>query len=428
MSQLFTYLNRDKKVTRNSYSKLTEMLNTKALEGKPMYVAGIKLSSSDAKYLLAEMQDSRLQQSLKEFKGTIKEFIQQQLVGIHPEIVKDSKNILLTHNVKGESLQAIVKEFKEVDANRIHHRYNQTAVQHIILSWSDKDAGKIDDRKLKSMSRELVRLYGEDNLYCFFSHSDTTHKHLHAAISGTKLNGLSSRMSKSKFQEIKMELDKFQQKKFPELSNSLPEHGKTQKEKGSISNIKILERSLDGDKLIKVLETAYAKATSAEHFLKQITALGHEPYYRNGKLQGIKYDGERKFRFSRLGYDTKKFNELNNKEKGLKELQSLRTARTSRFRETAIEEKDKTRSTSLTGTKAENELQNLRDIRQSRGRDREINNSQDGMERDIADTQSTEQSRHDDKQTEDRNYNNDKVEHSENEKDSNNNDDEDDEK
>ena len=427
IGQLFTYLNREKKVTRKTYSKLTEMLNTKALEGKPMYVAGIKLTSRDAKYLLTEIQDVKLQQSLKEFKGTIKEFIQLQLVGINPEIVKESKQLLATHNVKGQLLNEIIREYKTVDANRIHQRKDQTAVQHIILSWSDKDAEKIDDRKLKSISKEFIRLYGEDNLYTFFKHEDQNHKHLHAAISGTKLNGLSSRMSKSKFQEIKIELDKFQQKKFPELVNSLPSHGKSTKEKGITKNINS-ERSLDKDKLSMLLETTYSKATSIEHFLSQMKSLGHEPYYRNGKLQGVKYDGERKFRFSRLGYDEKKLLDLNTKEKGLKELQSLRTARTSRFREVAIEEKDKTRSASLTGTKAESELQNLRDIRQSRDRGREINNAQDGMERDIADTQNNSQSKHDDKQTEDMNYHNDKMEHLENEKDNSDTNDEDDKK
>jgi hypothetical protein len=38
---------------------------------------------------------------------------------------------------------------------------------------------------------------------------------------------------------------------------------------------------------------------------------GHELYYRNGQLTGIKYDGETKFRFSRLGYDKEKLEALN---------------------------------------------------------------------------------------------------------------------
>jgi len=171
------------------------------------------------------------------------------------------------------------------------------------------------------------------------------------------------------------------------LVHSLPEHGKKEKE-GVKKNINS-DRNLDKDNLVVLLDAAYKKSTSKEHFLSQIQASGHEIYYRDGRLQGIKFEGERKFRMKNLGYDEKKLMELGNREKSIKEMQELRAGRNVRQKEQAQKQAEKLNGekavTSQVMSKEETALKDLREMRQSRTRDMEKSDSRDDSGRDMAD-------------------------------------------
>jgi hypothetical protein len=254
------------------------------------------------------------------------------------------------------------------------------------------------------MGKEYIRLRGENNLYCIVKHEDVLHTHLHITVSGTQLNGQSSRISKKEFADIKLGMDLFQNTHFPNLVNSLPDHGRVDKEKISSAEsqkIKRPERTIDKNILVGLLETTYAKATSVEQFLSAIKANGHEPYFRNGRLQGILYEGERKFRLKPLGYDTEKLQALdlqkNKEEKSLNELDKLRTSRgkeTVRNISDSIDEKE---TTNVSSKKEETALQEIEDIRNGKnGRELDmdldddssesteaLDDSEDGDEKDI---------------------------------------------
>lgn len=181
--------------------------------------------------------------------------------------------------------------------------------------------------------RQYVSLRGENSLYVGAVHRDREHIHMHVVMSGVQyLTGKSNRISRQQFQEVKVAMQEYQMTKYPELKNSLPEHNKARnlsnREQASEKNINA-ERTSDKNTLLELLETTYSNSNSVEHFLNQISLLGHKPYYRNGRLQGIKYNNERKFRFKPLGYDTEKLEGLNRKakeeERSLDEIANLRS-------------------------------------------------------------------------------------------------------
>jgi hypothetical protein len=72
------------------------------------------------------------------------------------------------------------------------------------------------------------------------------------------------------------------------------------------------------------------KSKSIDQFLSLLRAARYEPYYRTGKLTGVKHDGI-KYRFSRLGYVTEVLNqpykEQNREESTLNEIRVLRQKR-----------------------------------------------------------------------------------------------------
>jgi hypothetical protein len=153
------------------------------------------------------------------------------------EYITDEKKLvaselfLVRHNVKSQTISGYIKEFEANEKLRIRKRKNSPCVYHTILSWHKEDAKYLDNAKLRIMAKEFVRLRGDKNLYVISKHLDREHVHLHCAISATNIEGKSSRLSKNEFEQLKLKIDVFQKEKFPELSHSLPQHGKKREER-----------------------------------------------------------------------------------------------------------------------------------------------------------------------------------------------------
>ncbi|PQJ13018.1 hypothetical protein CJD36_004545 [Flavipsychrobacter stenotrophus] len=352
---LIKYIFREKALPMRSFSRFREQLKYKAEKDMPVYIAGKLLSKSDVKYLIAELNDKQLHAAAKNYKGTREEFIKEYLMakGSVADMYKKSQPFVVTKNLRTKTVEGFIREFEQSNERRMYKSKDMVEAQHIILSWHEADAAKLTDAKLKAMAREFIRLHGEDKLYCGTAHHDKGHTHIHLAVSGTRLDGMSSRVSKVEFARIKKEMTLFQEKHFPELSNSLPEHGK----KSRISenkNIKTAERNNVRSPLLQYLDESYNKAASLNHFLAQLKERNIEPYERGGKMTGVVAEGY-KFRFSRLGYDLDRLQELDAKKSksdaALKELGNIRN----RGKEA---QKSKENTSELTGT-----LKELAEIR-----------------------------------------------------------------
>ncbi len=378
-----------------SFSSLTEVHDKIRLHLEQQGYAGIKTSKQsivfDPKAITELPKDffKEARQAAKT-KNSDHELKQPQFV--------------VRHNIRSRSIPGYIKEFERNESLRIHKRKDNVQVYHTILSFSNKDKEEVNEDILRDMSKKYIELRGKDNLYVITAHHDKDHIHLHCAMSGTKLNGLSSRVSRSEFASIKVALDLYQKEKYPQLVHSLPRHGKAKQieSRKEYQNLKRFERT-NKDTLLKLLDETYIKATSQEHFLSQLKALGHDPYYRAGKLTGIKYNGERKFRLNRLGFDEKKLFELNitksKEETALKEIEELRNGRNSRNKDIirkpsledtikgmnedekrkalqeslnthrAFEIRNKIPETAPINGKETSALQELQDIRKSRGKE-----------------------------------------------------------
>lgn len=315
---------------------------------------------------------------------------------------QEEAQLVLTHNIRSRSVDGYIKEFKENEENRIYKRKDMVSLHHTILSFSNKDKQHITSALLKDISKQYVELRGRNNLYVFTSHHDKEHIHIHCCTSGTQLNGKASRISRKEFGDIKQALQEYQMQKYPALVHSLPRHGKAKNKEISkeaiLKNINS-ERFSHKQSLLRCLETAYTKAKSTEQFLARIKAEGHEPYFRNGRLQGVKYEGGQKFRFSNLKFDLQKLQELDirkaKEEKVLSELKALRESKGSEIGRTVNhKEVSPTSSNSKDDIKNEKDvdtLQELEDIRTDADRDADISDITNDDDRDSqADTDETD--------------------------------------
>ncbi len=252
-----------------------------------------------------------------------------------------SKPLIIRKNVRSRTLDKWVKEFKANEAMRIHKRKDSVEIYHTVLSFSAKDKEHIDEKMLRDIARQYMKERGERNLYIGTAHFDHDHVHLHLVMSGTKyMTGLANRQSRADFHKLKLAMDAYQKKKYPELINSLPRHGKSKELKANQLTPKERSqhvRATQKETLLKCLDLTYTKSKSKEDFLAKLATLGHEPYSRGGKVTGVKFEGDRKFRFNTLGYKDKiaKLEADDEKDKReMDELSEIRDNASSRGRDT----------------------------------------------------------------------------------------------
>ena len=249
----------------------------------------------------------------------------------------NQKPIVIRRNVRSRTIDKMAKEYDKNEAFRLRKRVDNVKVYHTILSFSNKDKELINEKMIKDIAKQYMKLRDDKNLFVSVAHFDKDHVHIHLLMSGTKyLTGESNRLSRAEFHQLKIAMDEYQRKKYPELIHSLPRHGRS-KEKVTKKSIEVNRaggRVSQKETLMKTLESVYAKSKSLDDFLTKLKAYGHEPYYRgkDKKLQGIKFEGDRKFRFTTIGYQ-EKVAQLSvmqiKEEKTLSELRDLRESRTS---------------------------------------------------------------------------------------------------
>jgi len=246
---------------------------------------------------------------------------QEEKIGKHQE------SFVIRHNLRGHDINSLITAFKKNESNRFYTRVDQTCVNHTILSWSNKDKDHVTPAMLKDIAKKYIEARGENNLYAGAIHTDREHTHLHIAMSGTTLGGKSSRISQQEFADLKVALDAYQREKYPQLVNSLPEHGRSKaiKEK-TVSLDKQNGRTTQKEQLLQAINEAHGTAKSKEAFLEALRSQGYEPYYRGDKLTSFQIDNGRKFRLSSLGYDAEKLEELTTRRTNetLDELEQLR--------------------------------------------------------------------------------------------------------
>ena len=246
-------------------------------------------------------------------------------------IGNNQKPIVIRHNVRSKTIEKWKKEFKANEQFRLHKRKDSVKAYHTILSFSNKDKDKITEKTLRAVAKQFMQLRGKDNLFIGTAHCDKDHVHLHMVMSGTKyLTGQANRLSRAQFRELKQSLDKWQLKTFPELVHSLPRHGLNKATKEPFVDRRN-GRVSQKETLLKTLEAGYNKSKSIDSFLTTLKSHGYDPYYRAGRLTGVKSEDGLKFRLGRLGYDKEKIAKLDEihlkEEKVLSELRDIREKR-----------------------------------------------------------------------------------------------------
>lgn len=295
---------------------------------------------------------------------------------------KEHATIILRHNLRSRSLNGYVKEFRENEMYRIYHRKDAVILFHNILSLHPSDKQKISDAILKDFAKKFVELRARDCLCLAVAHKEKEHTHIHLINSGVKIDGYSARISKQNFKTIIRTLETYQREKYPELiyskNNHESVHAKTKEE--IVASIKATRQTTKLS-LIEELEKTFHDSRTYSEFLDILRKSKYEIYNRNDKPTGLVVDGK-KFRFSRLGFDSEKLEQLQSKEQH-KQLQ-VTQLQTIRERSQKVQDKDRHTAKNIEQINIKlpsNEL--VKEIQSIRTRIRTSDKEEPGIERSI---------------------------------------------
>jgi hypothetical protein len=225
----------------------------------------------------------------------------------------DGKSFVITHNVKGKSIDSWVDQFKQNEKFRLRKRRKDGVyLNHEILSWHRDDTKHLTEEKVRDMVQQYIKLRGSNGMYVATVHTDRDHVHVHICSSGLQYRtGKSMRMSRAEYADLKKNAQQYHIEKFPELSHSVVQHGR--KAKGRISDkelqFKLRTGKLSQREAVKLAaESCYKKSNSPDDFYSRLKTQGLETYIRGGKVYGITSD-KRNYRFITFGIDIEKFHE-----------------------------------------------------------------------------------------------------------------------
>ena len=242
---------------------------------------------------------------------------------------KAGKSFAITHNLKGDSIDEWVKQYKANEECRQHKRVNSVILTHEILSWHRGDAKNISLDKLEDIARQYVKERNINGMFVAVPHFDKEHYHVHVCASGIEYRtGKTMRLAKKDLLVLKQKVQQYQLEKYPELSKSIVNHGKFPKEQALLSEKEYqyqqrTGRATDKEQVIGILKTCYKKANSKDDFFDMLNKNGLSTYVRGGRISGVVFS-ERKFRLKTLGYTEERLQELDKTLKQSKELSGLR--------------------------------------------------------------------------------------------------------
>ena len=237
----------------------------------------------------------------------------------------DGRSFVITHNMRGKSIDGWAEQFKENEKNRIRKRRKDGVYfNHEILSWHKNSTKHLSPEKLEKMIREYIKLRNPKSCYVACAHHDKNHVHVHICSSGIDRTGKAMRMSRQELLNLKKNIQQFQIDKFPELSHSVVRHGRKSK---AITTDKEIQYKLRTGKqtkkeeLLSILNDCQKHSKNQEDFFARLKGCKLQTYVRGGRIYGVVFEN-RKYRFKTLGIEIEQYKMKQKNRK--KELQDIR--------------------------------------------------------------------------------------------------------
>jgi hypothetical protein len=221
---------------------------------------------------------------------------------------KGKTALLYNSQAFSDNLKQIENEFLK-NYEFAPKRKNGNALYHEIISFSEKDRKFLTESILYDLAFEYLQMRASGALAYAKVHFDKKCPHVHVVISANLIkSGQKLRITKGQFGTIKRNLEKYQQKEYPLLENSVvfdkarekEKLKKTVKEGERDRRIKNKREKSRKEQIVDIVKNCLC-AGSEKEFLEKLKTAGLKFYVR-GKNAGVQEASKMcKFRFRTLG-------------------------------------------------------------------------------------------------------------------------------
>lgn len=193
-----------------------------------------------------------------------------------------------------QEIASIIQAFQENDSYRIP-RKNGNACYHSILSFHTLDNAFITPNILYDLIRQYIQLRAPHTPCFAQSHHDKEHVHIHVLIAGNQYKSTqTTRQSRKEFYQLRVTLEQYQQKHYPQLQHSL---------------VYERMRTFPKRKLQQTLLRAYDKAENEVQFFQFLHRALPNMLSIDKKHQLLSYQNQH-YNFSDFGIDLELFKRL----------------------------------------------------------------------------------------------------------------------
>jgi hypothetical protein len=147
--------------------------------------------------------------------------------------IDKENDLLFTKFIRGDKLdeENIIRQYRDNDTHcRQILRKNSNRMYMDIISFSAKDTAVLSNETLSKIARKYVKERSKKSIAVSVVHRDKEHTHLHILLSAVEYKtGLNTRLSRTAFKELKLEMERYTLDKFPEIKHSKVQHEKVKK-------------------------------------------------------------------------------------------------------------------------------------------------------------------------------------------------------
>ncbi|WP_114490711.1 relaxase/mobilization nuclease domain-containing protein [Candidatus Ulvibacter alkanivorans] len=143
----------------------------------------------------------------------------------HKELIQSKGDPALEAAVLEARIDNMLVQFETNNDKRFIPHAKANRAYHEILSFHAKDSKHLSKNALLEVARTYAKERSPNSLIVSSMHRNKDHLHIHVIVSAVELGGKVKRLSRSKFRELKQNMERYQDR-FLRLEHSKVDHSK----------------------------------------------------------------------------------------------------------------------------------------------------------------------------------------------------------
>lgn len=143
----------------------------------------------------------------------------------HKELIQAKGDTALETAVLEARIDNMLTQFEDNNKKRLVPHKKANRAYHEIISFHVNDSQNLSKEAMIDIARTYAKERSPHSLVVSSMHRNKEHLHIHVIVSAVELGGKVKRLSKSEFQELKLKMERYQDKHL-QLEHSKVDHSK----------------------------------------------------------------------------------------------------------------------------------------------------------------------------------------------------------